>query len=101
MVEVWLGNRPDGDVFVGVRSLFGQIAVTAPLNPEADDDDSYKEFVDDDGIGFTRVGPFTPSNWNARQSFEVSESLYAWPRRLTKETAPVFNSRMFHLAGSP
>jgi len=71
-VQVWLGNRVDVDVYVAVRSLFGQTLVLAPGNPRGDDDDGYRAYVDDDGGGFAMVGPFDATNWNIPQNFSVS-----------------------------
>jgi hypothetical protein len=73
-VKVWLSNRPSGDVFVAVRAAAQQVNLNATSTnfDKADDDAPFRTYVDDDGAGFTLLGPFTAANWERSQSFTVS-----------------------------
>ena len=73
--SVWLSNRPIADVFVVVRSLFGQARVNATETARGhhDDDEFMRSYdVDDDGGGFTVVGPFDATNWAEPRTVAVS-----------------------------
>ena len=70
-VAVRLANRPTSSVYVAVRSLFGQSDVRLNGLPKSDDD-GYRAFVDDDGVGFLLLGPFDFYNWDVPQVFTVS-----------------------------